>query len=177
MISHAPVPLAACRLALRNGLLASAPHSVLDENGYVGKASQNLIEGVRLEDFEADLLQGDGNELGEKFRAAHSSSALAVNTFAPFKPRLGALRLPGGSGFTGLNFERKCPHGVVGHFSPNLDAIAEGPSCVVAIESKLLEPLSRHTAKFSPDYDAQIKDDRRKTEWFGEMVRIVCGFR
>jgi hypothetical protein len=115
---HAPAPLAACRLALHNGLLASAPHSVLDENGYVGAASQNLIEGVRLEDFEVDLLQGDGNELKGKFRAAHSSSALAVNTFAPFKTHLDALRLPGGSGFDYLHFEQKCPHGLLGRRSP-----------------------------------------------------------
>jgi hypothetical protein len=28
---------------------------VLDENGHFGEASQNLIEGVHLLDFEADL--------------------------------------------------------------------------------------------------------------------------
>jgi hypothetical protein len=145
---------------------------VLDKNNHVDEASQNLIEGVHLEDFEADLLQGDGNEMAGKFRAAHSSSALAVNTFAPFKAHLGALVLPGGSDFASLHFEQKCPHGLLGRRSPNLDVLAEGPS-VVAIESKLLEPLSKHTAKFSPDYDEQIRDHRRGTEWFGEMVRIV----
>jgi hypothetical protein len=173
MTSPAPSPLSVCRLALREGLLASAPHSVLDRNGHVGTATQNLIEGVRLEDFEADLLQGDGNEMGGKFRAAHSSSALAVNTFAPFKTHLDALRLPGGDGFTSLHFEGKCPHGLVGRRSPNLDVLAEGPSCVVAVESKLLEPLARHVAKFSPAYCKQIRDHRRETEWFREMVRIV----
>src|SRR5580700_3647710 len=89
MTSPAPAPLTACRLSLRNGLLRSAPRSVLDKNNHVDEASQNLIEGVHLEDFEADLLQGDGNEMAGKFRAAHSSSALAVNTFAPFKAHLG----------------------------------------------------------------------------------------
>jgi hypothetical protein len=85
MTSSAPTPLTACRSALIQGFLLSAPHAVLDKNGYVNEAEQNLIEGVRLKDFEADLLQGDGNEMKGKFRAAHSSSALAVNTFAPFK--------------------------------------------------------------------------------------------
>lgn len=72
---------------------------MLDEKGYVSEVGQNLIEGVHLVDFEADLRQGDGNELEEKFRAAHSSSALAVNTFAPFKSDPVALRLPGGGAF------------------------------------------------------------------------------
>ncbi|MGH6618390.1 MAG: PGN_0703 family putative restriction endonuclease, partial [Alphaproteobacteria bacterium] len=85
---------------------------MLDEKGYVSEACQNLIEGVRLVDFEADLRQGDGNELEGKFRAAHSSSALAVNTFARFKSDRAALRLPAGDGFTCLRFERKCPHGL-----------------------------------------------------------------
>jgi hypothetical protein len=85
MTSPAPAPLTACRSALAQGFLKSAPRSVLDEKGYVREASQNLIEGVRLDDCEADLNQGGGNEMKGKFRAAHSSSALAVNTFAPFK--------------------------------------------------------------------------------------------
>jgi hypothetical protein len=86
----------ACRSALIHGFHRSAPKAALDEKGYVSEASQNLIEGVHLDDFEADLRQGDGNELEGKFRAAHSSSALAVNTFAPFKANPAELRLPGG---------------------------------------------------------------------------------
>jgi hypothetical protein len=169
MTSYAPTPLTACRLALRNGLLASAPHAVIDKNGYVGEASQNLIEGVRLEDFEADLLQGDGNEMKGKFRAAHSSSALAVNTFAPFKAYPDALRLPRAGDFASMHFEQKCPTGLVGRRSPNLDVLADGPNGVVAVESKLLEPLTPHVAEFSPDYDAITAEG---TEWFAEMKRL-----
>jgi hypothetical protein len=173
MTSLAHAPLNACRSTLIDGLLRSAPQSVLDKNGYVSEAGQNLIEGVRLDDFEADLLQGDGNEMGGKFRAAHSSSALAVNTFAPFKANVAALRLPGGGGFDRLQFEQKCPHGLVGRRSPNLDVLADGPNGVVAVESKLLETLGRHEAKFSPAYEAEIRDERRQTAWFREMERLV----
>jgi hypothetical protein len=173
MTSSAPTPLTACRSALIQGFLLSTPHAVLDKNGYVSDPAQNLIEGVRLKDFEADLLQGDGNEMKGKFRAAHSSSALAVNTFAPFKANLDALRLPGGSGFANLHFERKCPHGLVGRRSPNLDVLAEGPNGVVAVESKLLEPLGQHIAKFSPAYPAGITDTRCLTGWFGAMKQLM----
>jgi hypothetical protein len=126
---------------------------------------------VTLTDFEADLRQGDGNELEGKFRAAHSSCALAVNTFAPFKSNPAALPLPVGTGFTSLRFERKCPHGLRGK-SPNLDVLAECPSGVVAIESKCLEPLELHEAEFSPAYAAGIVDERRQTGWFREMLRL-----
>jgi hypothetical protein len=85
--------LTACRFALIQGLVRSAPQAVL-EKGYVSQAGQNLNEGVSLVDFEADLRQAGGNEMEGKFRAAHSSSALAVNTFAPFKSDSAPLRLP-----------------------------------------------------------------------------------
>lgn len=166
-------PLTACRSALIQGLVRSVPHAVLDGKGYVSEAGQNLIEGVRLVDFEADLRQGDGNEMKEKFRAAHSSSALAVNTFAPFNSDPAALRLPGGGAFASLSFERKCPHGLAGRRSPNLDVVAVGPSGVVAVESKCLEPLTSHVANFAPAYEAEIRDGRRASAWFREMLRLV----
>lgn len=174
MVSPEPNPLPACRSALIRGFADTVPQAELDAKGYVGAAEQNLIEGVRLADCEADLRQGDGNELAGKFRAAHSSSALAVNCFAPFKADPAALRLPGGESFTSLSFERKCPHGLAGRRSPNLDVLVEGRESVVAIESKCLEYLSSHEARFSPAYEAEIGDWRRGTGWFREMLRLVA---
>ncbi len=173
MTSPNRAPLDGCRSALIQGFYRSAAKIALDEKGYVSEASQNLIEGVHIGDFEADLRQGDGNELDGKFRAAHSSSALAVNTFAPFKANPAELRLPGAGGYTSLHFERKCPHGLAGRRSPNLDVLADGPNGVVAVESKCLEPLSPHVAEFAPAYESEIKDQRRQTAWFREMLRLV----
>ena len=167
------LPLSACRSALIECFRRSRPQVALDEKGYVREASLNLIERVHLEDFEADLRQGDGNEMEEKFRAVHSSSALAVNVFAPFKANPAGLRLPGGSGFAKLQFERKCPHGIPGRRSPNLDLLADGPSGVVAVESKCLETLTPHVANFAPAYEYEIKDQRRQSAWFREMQRLV----
>jgi hypothetical protein len=172
MTTHARSPLDACRSALLTGLLRSTPGTQVNEKGYVGSVSQNLVEGVYLDDFESDLRQGDGNEMEVKFRAAHSSSALAVNTFAPFKKNAAVLNLVGGSGFTGLSFERKCPHGLVGRRPPNLDVVAIGTR-VVAIESKCLESLSPHKANFAPAYESEILDGRRQTAWFREMQRMI----
>jgi len=111
--------------------------------------------------------------MAKKFRAAHSSTALAVNTFARFKPNAAALLLPSNGGFATLHFERKCPHGLRGRKSPNLDVLVEGPNGVVGVESKCTEHLSRHTAEFSTVYNTEIKDKRRQTPWFYEMERLV----
>ena len=56
-----------------------------DGKGYSPSLQDNLVLGVCLEQFKDDLLQGHGNELETKFRAVHSSSALAVNCCARFK--------------------------------------------------------------------------------------------
>jgi hypothetical protein len=166
--------LAACRVALHRGFARACPGVALDSKGYVSDAFLNLVEGVERPDFEADLRQGDGNELEGKFRAAHSSSALAVNTFAPFRRRLSDLTLPAGGGFTSLSFERKCPHGLLGRRPPNLDAVVESQDGVVGIESKCLEPLSRHVANFAPAYITEITDARCRTAWFAEMRRLMA---
>ena len=83
------------------------------------------------------------------------------------------LALPGGGPFTSLQFERKCPHGLVGRRSPNLDILAESPNGVVAIESKCLEYLTPHAAKFASAYEREIQDARRQSAWFAEMRRLI----
>jgi hypothetical protein len=171
---HVKSPLAGCRTRLIQQLAAQAPHLTLDSNGYTMAAADNLIAGVALADFEADLRQGDGNEMEGKFRAAHSSSALAVNNFGPFKTLPTRLRLCGRSGFSGLQFERKCPHGLAGRKPPNLDVLAEGADGIVAVESKCLEYLSAHAAQFAPAYEREIQDARRSTAWFAEMSRLMA---
>jgi hypothetical protein len=103
------------------------PDTSLDPKGYVADFRDTLLPQVTLEDFEADLSSGDGNELETKFRAAHSSSGLAVNCFAPFRSRIADLAMPMGAGFDDLRFERKCPTGLRGGRAPNLDVVLSGP--------------------------------------------------
>ena len=132
--------------ALAEALQDSNPKAAPDDAGYVATIEHNLLPAVRLDQFEDDLRAGDGNELETKFRAAHSSSALCVNAFAPFKDRPGDLVLAGIGGFHELGFERKCPTGLRGRRSPNLDFLAEGSGHVVAVESKCTEYLRSHEA-------------------------------
>lgn len=159
--------------ALKNALARFAPSVDLDRNGYTVSFHDNLLPAVRPEDFEADMRQGDGNELETKFRAAHSSSALGVNCFAPFRRQLSDLSLSGNRGFNSLQFEAKCPTGLRGRRAPNLDLILQTDNEITGIESKLTEYLTRHQAKFSPAYEDQIQDHRRQQGWFREMLRLM----
>lgn len=142
-----------------------------DGQGYVPDFVQNLVPSVSRDDFEADLEQGSGGELIGKFRAAHSSSALAVNCFGPFRRYPADLRMPGASQFERLSFEKKCPTGLRGT-PPHLDVFLEGESRTVAIESKCLEYLSSHSAKFSPSY-MTIRDWYPDSPWVREMMRLM----
>jgi hypothetical protein len=170
-----------CRAALARAFLLSRPGVSLDAKGYVSEPRQNLIEGVEFGDVEADILQGDGSELrGDgcgrppKFHAAHSSTALAVNVFGPFRHSASALPMPWGGPFTTLHFERKCPHGVGNGKPPNLDVLLDGTGDVIGIESKLLEPVGDHKAEFKPAYDSDLRGSRRQTPWFREMTRLMA---
>jgi hypothetical protein len=64
--------MARAKKALGNALISTKQGLTLDPAGYVREPSENLIDGISLESIEADFRQGDGNELGGKFRAAHS---------------------------------------------------------------------------------------------------------
>ena len=117
-----------CHEALARGLKKHKPNAEIDGKGYVKHLADNLVDDVRLEDFETDLKQGSGQELKQgsaqkldKFLAAHSSSALAVNTFARFKGKAVPLWLPPyGEQHVEANFERKCPAGVKGDIAPQI---------------------------------------------------------
>ncbi len=92
--------------------------------GYCQRAEDNLIAGVGLGDFEANLRAGAGCELDGHFMAARSSSALAVNTFGPFKRAPETLPLFEVIGVRELCFEKKLPTGL-GGTPPHLDVWIE----------------------------------------------------
>lgn len=164
--------------ALAGGFRLTRPNTTISEDGYVKSIDDNLLPGVSRAQFEADLKKGDGNELEAKFLAAHSSSALVVNCFAPFKTekRVRELALAGITEFEQLTFEKKCPTGLRGGTSPNLDLVCEGQTGVVGVESKCTEYLSKKESHaFSPAYSAQIRDERRDGAWFGAMEAISDG--
>lgn len=157
------------------------PDIAISERGYVADLRDNLLPLVEQKDFMEDFNAGDGKELQRgggsslpKFYAIHSSAALVVNCFAPFRRRIGDLDLPFGGPPESLRFEQKCPTGLRGGRPANLDVLVEGPDGIIAIESKLTEHLSSQSAGFSPAYEEQIRDERREQGYFKEMLRLMA---
>ena len=125
----------------------------VDAKGYVRIPEANLVDGVRLDAFEADLRAGGGNELRQKFCAVHSSAALAVNSFALFKNHPEHLRLFGLTPPRSITFEK--PLRIFpGRRPASIDVWIDHGRCAVAVESKLLEYFQRKKPVFASAYDA-----------------------
>src|SRR5689334_13550808 len=75
--------------------------------GYVCEPEMNLVPGIDLKDFRLEFEEGDGKELNGKFRAPHSSSALAVNTFERFRKLDASFAIGAHDGLRLEGFERK----------------------------------------------------------------------
>ncbi len=161
--------------ALRGALTATRPGLTVAPSGYVNHWRENLLPDTDPTWFESELSEGDGGELKGKFKAAHSSSALAVNTFARFKTDPASLSLFDLSNFTTFQFEAKCDTGIRARGIPNLDLLGTGAS-VLGIKSKCTEHLKKHVSKFSTSYDDRIKDDdaRRRSKWFRLMKTLMA---
>lgn len=114
--------------------------------------------------FENDLRRGDGDELRKKFRAVHSSAALAVNCFAPFKDAPIDVVLLGKKGAERLEFERPLPI-FRGGIPPNIDVWIERDSDIVAVESKLLEYLTPKQPTFSDAYE-RLRPPQSESCWW-----------
>jgi hypothetical protein len=120
--------------------------------GYVLNNEDNLIDGISLDLFHNDLMQGSGNELVSKFNALYSSSALAVNNFAIVKKHLKDFKFMEYSDFEHATFERQFKTGLSGT-PPNLDFVLENDDVVIAFESKYLEVLNKKEVLFKDSYN------------------------
>lgn len=165
---------AACR-ALDAALERVCPNAIRDRRKYVARIQDNLLPGISVAQIEQAFSAGAGRELDDKMRAPWSSSALAVNSFGPWQddPRL--LVIAGVSGFVDrLTFEARCPNGV-SRIPPHLDVLLFTPMCVLGIESKCVEFLSRKTnVSVSRRYLALADacDARASTRWFAALQHV-----
>lgn len=160
--------------AIREALIAAVGRDAIDAEGYVRSVDTNLLGGL-TGGIRADFAAGAGHELEAKMRAPHSSSALAVNVFAPWRAAPQGLELAGASGFTELHFEKVCPTGLRGT-SPHLDVVASNASHVIAVESKCLEYLTPKAPAFADAY-AGIDDARSRSRWFKHVAGPASAFR
>jgi hypothetical protein len=145
----------------------------LDIDGYVSEPEYNLVSGIKMEDFQGDFKGGSGNELYKKFRAAHSSSALAVNTFACWKKNSSSLNIFGTTNFNTLAFEEKCSTGL-GGTPPNLDILLTNDDSIIGIESKFTEYLKPKKPHFSSSYQRE-KLQQAEDQWWNLLETVRDG--
>jgi hypothetical protein len=136
----------------------------VDAKGYVQRTADALLptfSAATRAAIEADLGGKRGSELvgrpdrRAKFYAAHSSAALAANTFGPFLREHTPVPI-GRCVYEGqVALEAECPTGLRGT-PPTLDCLVDGPE-ILAVESKCLETFSTHAAHFKDGYADAIK--------------------
>jgi hypothetical protein len=152
----------------------------LDETGYCQRAEDNLVPTVGpgvWQRARRDLASGKGDELASKFRAPHSSSALAVNSFGPL---LDGVDLPGALRIEGpIAFEQQRSAWAGGYW-PTLDLTieAEGSPVRLFVESKCTEFLRKGEANFS---DAFVKHAKQRlgtdaAETFARLADHAAAF-
>ena len=145
----------------------------LDDRGYVSSPEYNLLPGIKLKDFQDDFEKGSGNELNKKICAAHSSSALVVNTFAHWRKKPDSLVICGIGNFNTMKFEEKCSTGLRGT-PPNLDILLISDDSIIGIESKFTEYLKPKKPLFSRSYQRgklpQVED-----EWWNLLKKVIDG--
>ena len=138
-----------------------ASQTLVDSAGYCRRPEDNLVTSVGpgvWRRARVALASGKGDELATKFRAAFSSSALAVNSFGPL---IENVDLPGGLKFHGpIRFEQERSAWARGYW-PTLDVIVEDTSSEMRlfVESKCIEFLRAGHVAFS---DAFVKHARER---------------
>ncbi|UCG38009.1 MAG: hypothetical protein JSV00_07345 [bacterium] len=159
------------------------PRVKMEREDAVWKLENNLREiqwmggrdvGSALAFFRAgdgDKLKARGKQLPE-LHVVHSSSALAVNTFAPWLRQPLDMLLTEKRHFRTLEFERQV--GVASMGRPAvLDVFASGFEGVVGVECAFLEPFQKRarTTPFAPQYH-YFRDKPNCRIWYDQVVKL-----
>lgn len=143
-------------------------------NGYVPSNEENLIDLFQnWSEIKNELSIGSGSELNNKFNAVHSSSALCVNNFAPFKLYKDNISFLGFSNFIEATFEKKLPTSL-GGTPPNLDFYLETQHEIIGIESKFLETIDGKAPNKDNNFAPYLKNISKLSylpEGFIELIK------
>ena len=149
--------------ALADALVGASGRAALGPDGYALTLEANLLQPLSPE-TRAEFAAGAGHELDDRMRRPHSSAALAVNVFEPWRARPKHLELAGIRSFETIEFEKQLPTGLRGT-PPHLDLVAEAGDAVVAVESKCLEYLKLEIPSFQSSYRT-LEDLYGRRSWF-----------
>jgi hypothetical protein len=170
--------------ALHQAFVANNPMNAVTTaydtyDGYAPSVEANLLRGVMFSELRKDFDMGKGQELigqnGQppKMAATHSSSALVVNAFGPWRRDPATLTVNRFQGFVKMRFEAQCRNGLRGT-PPHLDVRLDTKDMILGIESKCVEYLTPTKAEFRPAYDS-IMDGRKESCWFRYIAALRQG--
>lgn len=131
------------KLVMQDGLARINAAAEIDARGYVTDWHSNLLPGIDPGLIEGDFRAGKGSELDNKFQAAHSSAALAVNVFGPFRDRRDTFPVPGLGDLKLEKFERTFTTGLVGRIPPHLKVAAIGRTALLRLNQSASSILHR----------------------------------
>ena len=149
---------------------------------YCGSYVSNVIECVSSRQYWDDIIKGKGGELSNtigyapKFNSITSSTALAVNSFAPWKDELHELKIETRdrvfSKYDYLEFEYITQ--TKNRSYPNLDVCLQNEIEVLAIECKFCEFLNNNSyTKLQKSYHDMIKREGYSGKWIDAIHKVI----
>jgi hypothetical protein len=155
--------------ALLQAAIKASPSARYDPRGFARTWKENLAPGLPLAEIERDFTADADKEPDGKLRAAHSSAALVVNTFGPWRQDPATFSIAGITDFYSVQFEAD-RRTQLGGTPPHLDMLAEG-GIVAALESKCTEWMKPSAPQFSRSYTKVDLFDG-DAAWFEQMREL-----
>lgn len=120
----------------------------------------------------AELAKHEVTHLFDPGRLRHpeTASAMALNSFLPWRDRPGELKLAGHGPFTELRFAARCPTGVRGT-PPLLDLLATNGEKLVAVAARGADYLGRKPSRLAAAY-AGVTLPERMAGWQALLAEL-----
>jgi hypothetical protein len=150
--------------ALAEALRNDCDSEPLHANGRIRRVSDLLIDGVEPDGLPDALDRA-------RLRQPHSPTALAINSFEPWRRAASELELDRWIGFDAIQLVVRCPTGLRGT-PPHLDVLALRDRAAVAVTVRCTEYLSRRRSAVAPSYDRLLAETPGLDPWSQELDRL-----
>jgi hypothetical protein len=150
--------------ALAEALRNDCAVEPLQANGRIRRVSDLLIDGVEPDGLPDALDRA-------RLRQPHSATALAINSFQPWRAAADRLTLDRWVGFDAIQLVVRCPTGLRGT-PPHLDVLALRDRAAVAVTVRCTEYLGRRRSTVAPSYDRLLAQTPGLDPWLRALDRI-----
>ncbi|MEM7024453.1 MAG: hypothetical protein AAF637_18020 [Pseudomonadota bacterium] len=150
--------------ALAQALRNDCADEPLEANGRIRRVSDLLIDGIEPDGLPDALDRA-------RLRQPHSATALAINSFQPWRKAAELLTLDRWVGFEAIQLVVRCPTGLRGT-PPHLDVLALREGAAVAVTVRCTEYLGRRRSPVSPSYDRLLAETPGLDPWLSELDRL-----